>query len=68
VASLGKTAFLEKLRSHEVEKLVARNSSQGLRTRSLACPPWTVLRNRSETDDSAVNATRVRAKKSMLIT
>jgi hypothetical protein len=65
---LGKTAFLKKLRSHEVEKWEARNSLQHLRTRSLACPPWTVLRNRSETENSAVSAIRVPAKKSMLIT
>ena len=68
VACLGKTEFLEKLLSHEVEKWEARNSSQRLWTRSLACPPWTVLRNRSETDDSAVSAIRVWTKKSMLIT
>jgi hypothetical protein len=48
VACLGKTAFLE-FHSHEVEKWEARNISQRLRTRSLACPPWTVLRNWSET-------------------
>ncbi len=54
MAGLGKTAFLE-FRSHEIEKWEARNSSQHLRTRSLVCPPWTVLRNRSETDNSAVN-------------
>ncbi len=47
VACLGKTAFLE-FHSHEVEKWEARNSSQRLRMRSLACPLWTVLRNRSE--------------------
>jgi hypothetical protein len=67
LASLGKTAFL-KFCSHKVEKWEARNSLQRLRTRSLACPPWTVLRNRSEMDKSAVNVIRVRAKKSMLIT
>ena len=67
VACLGKTAFLD-FRSHKVEKWEARNSLQRLRTRSLACPPWTVLRNRSETDNFAVNAIRVQAKKSMLIT
>jgi hypothetical protein len=67
LASLGKTAFLE-FRSQEVKKWEARNSSQRLRTCSLACPPWTVLRNGSETDDSAVNVIRVRAKKSMLVT
>jgi hypothetical protein len=48
VACLGKTAFLE-FCSHEVEKWEARNSLQRLRTRSLACPLWTVLGNRSET-------------------
>ncbi len=67
VACLGKTAFLDFL-SHKVKKWEARNSSQRLRTRSLACPLWTVLRNRSETDNSAVKVTRVRVKKSMLIT
>jgi hypothetical protein len=67
VACLGKTAFLD-FCSHVVEKWEARNSLQRLRTRSLACPPWTVLRNRSKTDNSAVNVLRVRAKKSMLIT
>jgi hypothetical protein len=56
VACLGKTAFLE-FRSHEVKKWETRNSSQCLRTHSLACPPWTVLRNRSDMDNSAVNAT-----------
>jgi hypothetical protein len=65
VAYLGKTAFLD-FCSHK--KREARNSSQRLRTRSLACPPWTVLRNRSETDNSAVNVIGIRAKKSMLIT
>jgi hypothetical protein len=65
VACLGKTAFLG-FRSHEVKKWEARNSSKRLRTRSLACPPWTVLRNRSETDNSTVNVIGVRAKKSML--
>ncbi len=58
VACLGKTAFLD-FRSHEVEKWEARNCSQRLRMRSLACPPWTVLRNRSEMDNSAVNTIRV---------
>jgi hypothetical protein len=67
VACLGKTAFLD-FCSHKVKKWEARNSSQRLRTRSLACPLWTVLRNRSETNNSPVNVIRVRAKKSMLIT
>jgi hypothetical protein len=49
VACLGKTAFLD-FCSHKVEKWEARNCSQRLRTRSLACPPWTVLRNRSKTE------------------
>ncbi len=66
-ACLGKTAFLD-FRSHKVEKWEARNSSQRLPTRSLACSPWTVLRNWSKTDNSAVNIIRVQAKKSMLIT
>jgi hypothetical protein len=67
VECLGKIAFLD-FRSHEVEKWEARNSSQRLRTRSLAFPPWTVVRNRSEADNSAVNVIRIRAKKSMLVT
>ncbi len=60
--------FSRNFHSHEVEKWEARNSLQRLRTRSLPCPPWTVLRNWSKTDDSIVNAVRVWAKKSMLIT
>jgi hypothetical protein len=67
VACLGKTAFLD-FRSHKVEKWEARNSSLRLRTCSLACLPWTVLRNMSKTDNSAVNVIPVRAKKFMLIT
>jgi hypothetical protein len=58
MACLGKTAILD-IRSHKVKKWQARNSLQCLRTPSLACPPWTGLRNRSEKDNSAVNVIHV---------
>jgi len=62
LASLGKTAFLE-FCSHKVEKWEARNSSQCLWTRSLACPPWTVLRNRSITFPFMVSSTNTNITK-----
>ena len=60
---LGKTVFvMRNFCSNEVEKWEARNNLQCLWTLSLVCPQWTVLRNKSKTDNSAVNVICVRAK------
>jgi hypothetical protein len=66
LGDLGKTAFLKK--PNKVEKWEARYSSQHLQTLSLACPLWTVVRNRSKLDNSTVNVTYIRAKEFLLIT
>jgi hypothetical protein len=59
--------FSRNFRSDKVEKWEARNNLQCLRTLSLACPQWAVLRNKFKTENSTGKVMCIRAKEFLLI-